>query len=294
MEKEYALTILLSNPFPDEITIKRIEHILKQPVDWNQVFSISFWERTTFIICKNLLKCHYYWMIPDSLWVVWYSAYMGNAQKNEQLLYHFHLLEREFSKKNITAIPSGGVMLLSTICKNMKDIRLLHDIDFITEKTYLPAIDNILNSFEFQKIYIDDKDPLINKEILHGNEYFYSKYIDSCFINCDFCSGIGDKNELFSFLIKCMECKESAIYKAAQLLLLYLTAEKSWDKSYCAPKVKHFVYSRLIDIQLYQKFYAEMELSSKLKEITTCFHLEEITTDINTALNFFEKGGYLP
>ena len=77
MTEELALEILLSNPILDEIKLKRIEHILKHSVNWKKVFYISLIEKTTFLICKNLLQYHYFWMVPDYLGIVWNTAYIG-------------------------------------------------------------------------------------------------------------------------------------------------------------------------------------------------------------------------
>ncbi len=293
MKKEYALEILLSNPILNQTSLKRVEHILKESVDWNQVFSISLEDRTTFIMCKNLLEHHYCWMIPDSLWLVWHTAYKGNTEKNKQLLNYYNILERKFREKNIVAVPSGGIMLLSTIYKDMVGVRLLHDIDFFSEKKYLHNIDQILNDSGFKKIYTDNKDPLMNPTNIYGNDNFYSKYINCCFINCDFCCGIEKNAELFSFLMKCLESREIPLCNVAQLILLYLSAAKSWNGNYYVTGIKQYTYAKLIDIQLYQKFYAGLELASKLKEVTSRFYLDEIITEVNIALDFFQKGGYL-
>ena len=50
MKNEFTLALLLSNPFLDEVTLKRIEHIIKHSVNWYDVFFISLKQKTTFII----------------------------------------------------------------------------------------------------------------------------------------------------------------------------------------------------------------------------------------------------
>lgn len=293
MKKELALTILLSNPIPDEITLKRIEHILKQSIDWHTVFRISLTERTTFIICKNLLQYHYFWAVPDCLGLVWNTAYIGNIKRNEQLLYYYYILKRAFSQKGILAIPGSGVMLLCSVYQDMSGVRLLHDIDFFTESKYLPNIDAFLHTLDFKKIYIDDNDFLSNSSDFFGCDVLYSKYVNSTYINCDFCSCIKEDPALYSYLIDCMKSKNLTDYYFTQLVMLYLSAEKSWNGNYYISNVKHFTYSRLIDLHLFKKLYADLNVTHLLNGIPNGSHLNEKIQDVDAALNFFKKEGYL-
>lgn len=293
MKKEYALTILLSNPVLNEISLKRIEHILKHHIDWNQVFLASLLEKTTFIICRNLLQYHYYWLVPEQLWFVWNVAYLGNIEKNKQLLYYYNILKQKFSQKAITAIPGNGIMLLTTIYKNLFGIRLLHDIDFFTEKKYLPAINEIMNSMNFEKIYVDDRDFLRNPANIYGNNVLYSKYIDSAYTNFDFCSGMNENQSLFFSLINCMKKTESAAFYAAELIVLYLSAAKSWNGKYYTSNIKCYTYSKLIDLHLYRKFYITSETKSLFMEIANNFQLNNLIQDVDATLNFFKKERYL-
>lgn len=293
MKEEMALTILLSNPILDEITLKRIEHILKHAIDWHMVFHISLIERTTFIICKNLLQYHYLWLVPDCLGFVWNAAYVGNIKRNKQLLYYFKILLKAFSQKGIVAIPGSGVMLLCSIYENMLGVRLLHDIDFFTEKKYFPDIGNILFDLNFKKIYINDKDFFINLPDLHEYDVLYSKYINSTYINCDFCSCIKENPALYTFLIDCMKNKKTTDYYSAQLVMLYLAVLKSWNGGYYFKDIRHYTYSRLIDLHLYKKLYVNFNIAYLLNKTSSASNLIQQIQDVDECLNFFKKEGYL-
>lgn len=293
MKEELALTVLLSNPILNKITLKRIEHILKHQIDWYTVFHISLKERTTFTICKNLLHYHYFWLIPDCLGVVWNAAYVGNIKKNKQLLYYYNILQEAFSRKGIIAIPGNGVMLLCSVYQDMLGVRLLHDIDFFTEKKYLPNIDEILFGLDFKKIYINDKDLLINSSEIYGYDVLYSKYVNFTYINCDFCSCIKENPTLYTFLINCMKNQKTTEYYFAQLVMLYLSVLKSWDGDYYFRNVKHYTYSKLIDLHLYKKLYITFDVEHLLNNIPNASHLIEKIQDVEECLKFFKKEGYL-
>lgn len=294
MKEEYALTILLSNPILDSITQKKIEHILKHSVNWKTVFLISLEEKTTFIICKNLLYYRYFWMVPDSLWMVWHAAYIGNSKKNEELLNYYTIVSEKFSKNRIMAIPCSGITLLTTVYADSLGIRILHDIDFVTHKKHLKNIDLILNDFGFKKLYVDDKDILANS--LHqtfGYDTLYSKSVNGEYINFDFCYGLEGKNNLFKFLIHAMNCRNKTMFHVAQLIILYLTAEKSWNGTYFTKQIKKYTYARLIDIHLYKNKFATSEILMIFEQKTIAFKINHIIKDINTAIEFFRKGAYL-
>lgn len=293
MKEELALTVLLSNPILDKITLKRVEHILKHPIDWCIVFHISLKERTTFIICKNLLQYHYFWLVPDCLGVVWNTAYVGNIKKNKQLLYYYNILKEAFFRKNIVAIPGNGVMLLCSVYKDMLGVRLLHDIDFFTERNYLPNIEEILFGLDFKKIYINDRDFLINSSEIYGYDVLYSKYVNYTFINCDFCSCIKETPALYTFLIDCMKNEKTTDYYFAQLIMLYLSVLKSWDGDYYFQNIKHYTYSKLIDLHLYKKLYINFDVEHFLNNIPNASRLIEKIQDVEECLNFFEKERYL-
>lgn len=293
MKEELALAILLSNPFPDEITLKRIEHILKHPIDWHTVFRISLAERTTYIICKNLLQYHYFWAVPDCLGVVWNTAYIGNIKRNEQLLYYYNILKREFSQKGIVAIPGSGVTLLCSVYKEMSGVRLLHDIDFFTETKYLSQIDDFLYTLDFKKIYINDKDFLSNPSDIFGCDMLYSKYVNSTYINCDFCSYMKENPALYIFLFDCLKSKETTDYYFAQLIMLYLSAEKSWNGNYYTSNIKHYTYSRLLDLHLYKKLNVGFNVTNLLNDMPKGSHINKKIQDVDATLSFFEKEGYL-
>lgn len=293
MKQELALTVLLSNPVLDEITLKRVEHILKHPIDWHTLFHISLKERTTFIICKNLLQYHYFWLVPDCLGVVWNAAYVGNIKKNKQLLYRYKILQKIFSRKEIVAIPGNGIMLLCSVYQDMLGVRLLHDIDFYTETKYLPNINEILLSLDFKKIYINDKDFLINSSEICGCDVLYSKYANFTYINCDFCSCIKENPTLYTFLIDCMKNQRTRDYYFAQLVMLYLSVLKSWDGDYYSQNIKHYTYSRLIDLHLYKKLYINFNVEHLLNNLPNVSPLIEKIQDVEECLNFFKKEGYL-
>lgn len=293
MKEELALTVLLSNPILDEIALKRVEHILKHPIDWHMVFHISLIERTTFIICKNLLQYHYFWLVPDCLGIVWNTAYIGNIKRNKQLLYYYNILQKAFSRKEIIAVPGSGIMLLCSVYQEMLGIRLLHDIDFFTETNYLPNIDEVLFGLDFKKIYINNKDFLINSSNIYGCDVLYSKYVNSTYINCDFCSCIKESPALYSFLIDCMKSQKATDYYSAQLVMLYLSVLKSWDGNYYYPNIKHYTYSRLIDLHLYKKLYVSFNVAYLLNGMSNASSLIEKIQDVDKCLNFFKKEGYL-
>ena len=293
MKEELALTMLLSNPILDKITLKRIEHILKHPIDWCKVFHISLRERTTFIICKNLLHYHYFWLVPDYLGVVWNTAYVGNIKKNKQLLYYYNILQKTFSRKGIAAFPGNGVMLLCSVYQDMLGVRLLHDIDFFTEKNYLPIIDEILFGLDFKKIYFNDKDLLINTSEIYGYDVLYSKYVNFTYINCDFCSCIKENPGLYTFLIYYMKNQNTIDYYFAQLVMLYLSVLKSWDGDYYFQNIKHYTYSKLIDLHLYKKIYITSDVKYLLNKIPNVASLIKKIQDVEECLNFFKKEGYL-
>lgn len=293
MKEELALTVLLSNPILDEITLKRIEHILKHSIDWSIVFHISLKERTTFIIFKNLLHYHYFWLVPDCLGVVWNTAYVGNIKKNKQYLCYYNILQKAFSRKGIVAIPGNGIMLLCSVYQNMVGVRLLHDIDFFTETNYLPNIDKILFGLDFKKIYINDKDFLINSCEIYRCNVLYSKYVNFTYINCDFCSCMKETPELYAFLINYMKNQKTTNYYFAQLVMLYLSVLKSWDGDYYFQNIKHYTYSRLIDLHLYKKLYITFNIEPLLNNIPNASCLIEKIQDIEECLNFFKKEGYL-
>lgn len=293
MKEELALTVLLSNPILDEITLKRIEHILKHQIDWHTVFRISLTERTTFIICKNMLQYHYFWLVPDCLRVVWNTAYIGNIKRNKQLLYYSNILQKAFSQKGIVAVPGSGVMLLCSVYQDMLGIRLLHDIDFFTETNYLRNIDEILFGLDFKKIYINDKDFLINSSDMYECDILYSKYANSTYINCDFCNCIKENPTLYSYLIDCMKNQKTTDYYSAQLVMLYLSVLKSWDGSYYSQNIKHYTYSKLIDLHLYKKLYVSFNAAYLLNNMPNAAHLIKKIQDVDECLNFFKKEGYL-
>lgn len=293
MKEELALTILLSNPILDEITLKRIEHILKHPIDWYTVFRMSLIEKTTFIIFKNLMQYHYLWLLPDSLGVVWNTSYVGNIKRNKQLLNFYYILQEELSHRKIIAVPSSGIMLLCSIYQEMLDVRLLHDIDFFTETNYLPDIDEILFGLNFKKIYINDKDLLINSSGIHEHDVLYSKYVNSTYINVDFCHCFKQNPALYNFLVNSMKNQRTPDYYSAQLFILYLLVLKSWDGSYYFKNIKHYTYSRLIDLHLYKKLFVKFDTTNFFNRIPNALYLIKNIQDVDECLNFFKKEGYL-
>lgn len=293
MEKELALVILLSNPALDAIALKRIEHILKTSIDWYVVFRISLKERTSFLLCKNLLQYHYFWMVPDSLGLFWWTAYIGNIKRNEEILYHFNLIKKEFSKRKIAAIPSSGVMLLNEIYQNMPGVRQLHDIDFFTEARHLPSIEKTMDKLGFKKIYINDKDLLMNLPNINTSDVLYSKYIDSFYINCDFCCCLKEHTELYSYLWAFMQDSENKDYYCAQLLMLYLAVDNTWDEQYYSHGIKHYIFSRLLDLHLYKNTHNDLELTYFINRLPNNFHINAIIQGVDYTLNFLKKEGYL-
>ena len=81
-----------------------------------------------------MLQYRYFFLIPDSLWMVWNTAYIGNIRKNQLLLKHYNIIAEELRKNLISAAPTNGIMLITTVYADMIGIRILHDIDFLTEK----------------------------------------------------------------------------------------------------------------------------------------------------------------
>lgn len=293
MKDEFALTILLSAPTQNEVTLKRIEHILKQPIDWYKVFRISILERTTFIVCKNILQYRYFWMVPDPLWIIWNASYIGNIKRNETFLLYYNLLKEKFLQETIVAIPSSGIMLLSTIYKDMVGVRLLHDLDFLTAKDNLSSISKILFDLNFKRIYINDRDLLINSHNINESDVLYSKYSDATYINCDFCFDQIANRLPFSYLINSLKDKKSDLYYVMQLIMLYLSAEKSWDGDYYTFNIRHYNYSRLIDIYLYKNNYIKPKMIKLFQETVKHFFLNETILNIDIVLNFFKEEGYL-
>lgn len=290
---EYALATLLSNPTPEEITLKRIEHILKYPIDWNKLFLIALAEKTAFIICNNLLKYHYFWLVPDQLWLFWNAAYMGNIKRNELLLYYYDILTKKFFQKNIFVIPNRGIILLTSIYKEMIGARLLHDLDFMTEKKYLSSIDKVLHNLDFKKIYINDRDFLANSTNMHNNDILYSKYENSTYVNCDFCCGIEENQVLFTFLINYIQEQQEDAFDIVQLMILYMVTAESWNGTYYIPNVKHYTLARLVDLHLFQRLYVNSKKKSTLAQIARQFQLHEMVHEVNISLDFLKREGYL-
>lgn len=293
MKEELSLVILLSNPAPDELVLKRIEHILKKNINWYTVFYISLKERTTYLICENLLHYHYFWMVPDYLRIVWDTAYIGNIKRNKQLLHYYEIFKNKFSENGIWTMPGNGIMLLCSVFQDMLGVRLLHDIDFFTQKKYLEAIDTLMHSLDFKKIYINDKDRLSNLSQISEYSVLYSKYTFSTYINCDFCCCTKENPALYDWLIDNINHNQTMGYDFMQLIMLYLSADKSWNGHYFANNVKHYTYSRLLDIYLYKKKYANFNIRELLHVVPDGTALIKKMHDIDNALNFFKKEGYL-
>lgn len=293
MNTEQALMVLLSNPVLDEIGLKRIEHILKHSIDWYKVFYISLIEKTTFFIYKNLLQYHYFWSVPNCLISIWETAYWGNTKRNKKLLYYDNILHHIFSCKGITTISGSGIMLLNSVYHNMLGVRQLHDIDFFTQKSFLSDIDIIMHNLDFKKLYINDSDLFSYTTIPNEYSILYSKFVDSMFINCDFCSHITEYPTLYPVLFKYLKNKKTPEYYFSQLIILYISALKSWDGTYYINDIKHYSYSKLIDIHLYKRKYAHSMPQNLLKEIKNISNISETMQDVDKCLTFFEKEGYL-
>lgn len=290
MKKEYALTILLSNPLLDDIALKKIEHILKSTINWNIVFHISLNEKTSFIVCKNLIQYHYFWMLPDSLSLFWKTAYIGNIKRNQEILNYYSLIIDALQSQKIFVIPCSGIMLLEKIYKEMLGIRQLHDIDLLTKPENLPYIEETMTKLNFTKTYINDKVSLS----LPIYDVLYSKYIDANFINCNYIYSLKNYPQLYTFLYNYIkDNKEVNHYNTVQAIILYLNVAQTWNNKYYQNNIKQYNYSKLIDLYLFKKLFDNLVINDVIDNAPNSNYIKIKIKDIDLTLDFLEKEGYL-
>lgn len=288
MDKEYALTILLSNNSINKENIKRIEHIIKQEVNWFKVFKIATEERIVFIVYKNLDDNHYLWLVPDNLRFLWRTAYLGNIQYNKHLLEYSQVIETYLLQNNIHVYPIKGIVLLQLHSSAFK-WRILRDIDFVIDSANVIKLRKTLQNKGFQILYFNDEDILLEKKDTDEYSVFFSKYIqNTLYTNCEFCYKKID-TELGNFLLKGLKEIGTDFYYISHLLIFYLMAEQSWKGEIFFSGEKKYQLSKLIDVLFYEEICKEKNLACDINYIVNRFSLQDVINNVRKTISYYWK-----
>lgn len=290
MDKEYALTILLSDNSINKENIKRIEHIIKQEVNWFKVFKIAIQEQIVFIVYKNLNDNNYLWLVPDNLRFIWRTAYLGNIQYNKHLLEYSRTIETYLLQNNIHVYPIKGIVLLQLYSSAYK-WRILRDIDFVIDSTNIIELRTKLQNKGFQILYFNDEDILLEKKDTDGYSVFFSKYIqNTLYANCEFCCKKID-TKLGNFFLKGLKEVGTNFYYISHLLIFYLIAEQSWKGEMLFSGEKKYQLSKLVDILFYEEICKEKNLICDMNYIINKFSLQDIINNVRKTISYYWKGG---
>lgn len=289
MDKEYVLSILLSNISINKENIKRIEHIIKQEVNWFKVFKITIQERIVFIVYKNLTDNNYLWLVPDDLRFIWRTAYLGNIQYNKQLLEYSQILETYLLQNNIDVYPIKGIVLLHL--HSSYKWRILRDIDFVMDSANVIKLRKALQNKGFQILYFNNEDILLEKKDVDEYSVFFSKYIqNTLYTNCEFCCKKSN-TKLDDFLLKGLKEVDTDFYYISHLIIFYLMAEQSWKGEFHVSGEKKYQVSKLVDVLFYEEICKEKKLTCDIDDIVKKFSLQDIVDNVRKTISYYWKGG---
>lgn len=290
MEKEYALSILLSDISINKENIKRIEHIIKQEVNWFKVFKITVQERIVFIVYKNLDDNNYLWLVPDDLRFIWRTAYLGNMQYNKQLLEYSKIIETYLLQNNTHVYPIKGIALLQLHSSAYK-WRILRDIDFVVDSANVLELRKALQNKGFQILYLNDEDILLEKKDTDEYSVFFSKYMqNTLYANCEFCCKKID-TKLGDFLLKGLKEIDTDFYYISHLLIFYFMAEQSWKGEFLFSGEKKYQLSKLVDVLFYEEICKGKKLTCDIDNIINKFSLQDIVENVRKTISYYWKGG---
>lgn len=265
---------------------------MKRTVDWYQVFEFATEERTIYYVCRNLIKYHYFWTVPNNLRNIWHTAYIGNIHRNRKLLAESTRLTAYLNKNSVMVLPTKGISLIQ-LMSSITNVRILSDIDYLTSESNMPAISELMKHKGFHAVYIDDADLFSKTRRQNGYDTLFYKPSSLPYHSVDFCYGLDGKEKIFSFLLQNMTEPYTDSFHIAQALLLYLSAYDSWGGHYITADIKHFMLSKLIDIQLYETAFINKERIHALETICRNFNIQVCIDEVRNTLSYYKKGGYL-
>lgn len=291
MENEYALTIVLSSLQIDSLKRRRIEHFIKNNVNWFKVFQIATQEKTVFLVYKNLLEQHYLFLLPSTLRVVWERAYYGNIQHNQFLISRTCEVEDSFAQNHITAYPIRGIIILQ-LFPECTGWRILRDVDFLVSSDCVEKASEVMLKEGFAKLYINDEDLLLNnKNSFKSSIFFEKKYKNLGAFDCDLCQDI-KPYEQYERVLLSLSKQGSEDYFISHCILFYLSALDAVEKETMKQSKADNYYriAKLLDIQLLEHLCQNKAIKSGLDREIEAFQIGNQVNIIRKLITHYWEG----
>ena len=150
-------------------TIKKIEQILLQKLDWDYISKILYKHDIANLIYNNLRERNNKNCIPAAFLKTLSLAYFKTAQKNILYLKEYYSIAKSFNKQNINFIPLKGIWFVEEIYKNIA-LRNFTDTDILVQKNDLYNAEMVLKNQGFTKKKTDRK-----MQANHFHSFFWKK-----------------------------------------------------------------------------------------------------------------------
>lgn len=293
MDKEYALALLLSSYTVNDLLRKRIEHILKKPVNWYKVLDIALQWNTHFLIYRNMLENHYLWMLPSNIKLFWDEAYYGNIKRNNALIKYGKRISKYLLTNNIEVYPIKGVWLSKTLPVYLY-VRPMQDIDYIVSPDNLTKITKLLKRKNLFPLYQNDEDYLIKNRPPQSNEFsvlFSKKTLrhNLQFLQIDFCYALTSK-VAFEFILKGLSLPGSSEYYISHLLLLYILVSDVLSKINLEEHILDFKLSRLVDIVALENYCNKLSIPKSFDHVLDELKLKKTVREIRNFVEVIWEG----
>ncbi|OZV12995.1 hypothetical protein CIW83_05465 [Tissierella sp. P1] len=222
LSNEQNLVILLSRLTFFEENLIEIEKIIKENLNWYDIFNMSTKNKVLNLIYYNLKRFNYDKFISPNLERILIFNYLGTQNRNTILLKELNNIMNVMKINKVPCIPLKGANLIPNIYKDL-GIRNMNDLDFMINKENADTISQILFSLGYDQGEYDSEVNIIKpvsreKKILWAmnmnNLLPFIKKVDDkfvSFIELDFCFSLDlnlDINPVSTMLQRAQEYKE--------------------------------------------------------------------------------------
>lgn len=151
MTGEEKLILLCSRIDSKPDRQKLVKDLLKNPIDWNGVISLSAYHGVTPLLYTNLARSRSQDYISKEVSQILKNTYLANLSRNISLWKELSQVLRKIEEAQIKVILFKGAILTMTIYRNPA-LREFADIDILIKEDDLSRIKNILISRSYEEV----------------------------------------------------------------------------------------------------------------------------------------------